>query len=139
MLDQLFSTSKHWSIPEPVLYISLGIIGIAILIHCAILLARYLEERERQGNRYERLLHQYGISRAERTCLDQGCAALGIREKHRVLTDPNQFARVRDWAEKRYSRRILIKRIEEKMADPPKRPHSRAGRRKRIRPISHAV
>lgn len=139
MLDNLFSSSRNWSIPEPVLYVGLGLIGITLLTHGAILLARYLEKRERQGNRYEQLLRKYGISRAERTCLDQGCAALGIKEKHRVLTDPKLFARIREWGEKRYSRRILIKRIEVKMAEPPKQTRPPKKRKRPIKTISHAV
>ena len=115
MLNQLFRPSIDWSIPAPLIYIGLGIIGASLLIHLVIVLARRIRKWERRENRYERLLRKYRITPAERICLDHCRADLGIRDKAAMLTDPEVFQRVVKWAQKHRESRVAVIRIQGKL------------------------
>jgi len=115
IFSQIFSTSLELPIHTPVLYWTAVIVAITLVLHTAISLVRYCEGKSRRERRYLRFLSELGITQAERNCLEQCSATLGIKDKFAMLTMPSQFKRVLRWAKGHYGREILVSRIQEKL------------------------
>ncbi|HQO35417.1 MAG TPA: hypothetical protein PLG59_12190, partial [bacterium] len=102
-------------VPIELLYFVLGAIVIVFLLNGLIHLVRYLERVGRASDKYNKLIEELGISRAEKSCLKQCYADLGIKDRYKFLDDPHEFERALQWAEKRPSRKMLIGRIQGKL------------------------
>ncbi len=143
MPNNLFSPTVEWSIPAPVLYVSLGIIGACLLLHLLIVVARYIERVEGRHRRFERLARDLGLTPAEMVCLSRCGNDLGVEDKSQLLTEPDLFQQMQNWAEKDRARRVLIKRIRAKLEahgrvytrlfESPAKPAATTGRKNAVR------
>ena len=115
ILNPVFSTSLELPVHTPILFWTTVIVVTALVIHTAMSLYRHYERASKREKRYLRFLNELGITQAERNCLDQCGAALGIKDKFTMLTMPSQFQRVIRWANGHHGRQILVDRIRTKL------------------------
>jgi len=111
----VFQPTQEWTVPMELIYFLGGAIVIVFLLNGLIHLVRYLDRIGRESDKYNRLLEELGISRAEKACLKQCYADLGIKDRYKFLDDPHEFQKALQWAEKRHSRKMLIGRIQGKL------------------------
>lgn len=129
MLNEAFDPSHHWSIPDVILYVMLGLIGASLLFHAILLLIRHYKNLERYEIRYERLLNSFGTTPAEKICLDHCSTELGIKDKAQLLTDRVEFDQVLKWAEQKPDRRMTVYRLRLKLDTHDWRPPKQSQRK----------